>query len=130
MSEASKYNFPNAQKVQIFEQIDTYIENKIGNNSTLSSEDKEAIAELKQVIQDLQAKYPSARPEQQAIIIEAEFQEIKQKQPWRWKNLLSYKRLLNGGKTAAIKVGEHFAEENPWGKGAIAFLEGVSETVE
>ncbi|NJM48092.1 MAG: hypothetical protein HC860_19540 [Alkalinema sp. RU_4_3] len=27
----SKYNFPNAQKVQIFEQVDTYIEN---NNPT------------------------------------------------------------------------------------------------
>jgi hypothetical protein len=126
MSEASKYNFPNARKVQIFEQVDTYIE----NNAAISSEEKEAIAELKQVIQDLQTKYPNARPEQQAIIIEAEFQEIKQKQPWRWKNLLSYKRLLNGGKTAAIKVGEHFAEENPWGKGAIAFLEGVMEDAE
>ena len=101
MSEASKYNFPNAQKVQIFEQVDTYIE----NNTAISSEDKIAIVELKQVIQDLQAKYPNARPEQQAIIIEAEFQEIKQKQPWRWKNLLSYKHLLNGGKTAAVKVG-------------------------
>jgi hypothetical protein len=126
MLEASKYNFPGAQKVQIFEQVDTYIE----NNTAISSEDKIAIAELKQVIQDLQTKYPSARPEQQAIIIEAEFQEIKQKQPWRWKNLLSYKRLLNGSKTAAIKVGEHFAEENPWGKGAIAFLEGVMEDAE
>lgn len=27
MSETSKYNFPNAQKVQIFEQVGTYIEN-------------------------------------------------------------------------------------------------------
>jgi hypothetical protein len=126
MSESSKYNFPNAQKVQIFEQVDTYIE----NNHTLSSEDKAAIAELKQLIQDLQTQYPNAAPVQQSAIIEAEFAEIKQNQPWRWKNLLSYKRLLNGGKTAAIKVGEHFAEENPWGKGAIAFLEGVSEDVE
>ncbi|MBW4516325.1 MAG: NACHT domain-containing protein [Timaviella obliquedivisa GSE-PSE-MK23-08B] len=126
MSEVSKYNFPNAQKVQIFEQVDTYIE----NNSAISSEDKEAITELQQVIQDLQAKYPKARPEEQSIIIEAEFQEIKQKQPWRWKNLMSYKRLLNGGKTAVVKVGEHFAESSPWGKGAIAFLEGVMENAE
>lgn len=27
MSDTSKYNFPNAQKVQIFERVDTYIEN-------------------------------------------------------------------------------------------------------
>jgi hypothetical protein len=27
MSDTSKYNFPNVQKVQIFEQVDTYIEN-------------------------------------------------------------------------------------------------------
>jgi hypothetical protein len=54
------------------------------------------------------------------------------------------KRLWNGSKKAGIKVGEHFAENNVWAKGAIAkrccvrpwrcrrlaqiaFLEGVSE---
>ena len=36
-------------------------------------------------------------------------------------------RLWNGSKKAGIKVGEHFAESNVWAKGAIAFLEGVSE---
>ncbi|MBD1872759.1 HEAT repeat domain-containing protein [Nodosilinea sp. FACHB-131] len=48
----------------------------------------------------------------------------------RWQNFLNLQRLWNGGKKAAIKVGEHFVESNPWGKGAIAFLEGVSEDVE
>lgn len=33
MSNPSKYNFPNAQKVQIFERVDTYIEN---NNPSIS----------------------------------------------------------------------------------------------
>jgi HEAT repeat protein len=47
----------------------------------------------------------------------------------RWQNFLNLKHLWNGGKKAAIKVGEHFVETNPWGKGAIAFLEGVSEDV-
>jgi hypothetical protein len=42
---------------------------------------------------------------------------------------MNVKRLYNGGKKAALKVGEHFAEENIWGKGLIAFLEGVSENV-
>jgi HEAT repeat protein len=47
----------------------------------------------------------------------------------RWQNFLNLKRLWNGGKRAAIRVGEHFVESNLWGKGAIAFLEGVSEDV-
>ncbi len=32
-------------------------------------------------------------------------------------------------KTVALKIGEHFAQENPWGKGLIGFLEGVTEEV-
>ena len=44
-------------------------------------------------------------------------------------NLLNVKRLYNGGKKAAVKVGEHFTQENVWGKGAVAFLEGISEDV-
>jgi hypothetical protein len=44
-------------------------------------------------------------------------------------NFMNLKRLWNGGKKAGLKVGEHFAESNVWGKGAIAFLEGVSEDV-
>jgi len=34
----------------------------------------------------------------------------------RWQNFLNLKRLWNGGKKAAVKVGEHFIELNPWGK--------------
>ena len=44
-------------------------------------------------------------------------------------NLLNVKRLYNGGKKAAVKVSEHLAQENVWGKGFVAFLEGVSEDV-
>lgn len=40
MSNPSKYNFPNAQKVQIFERVDTYIE----NNNPSSSESKTSSA--------------------------------------------------------------------------------------
>lgn len=126
MSDTPKYNFPNAQKVQIFEHVDTYIE----NNHTLSTEDQTAISELKQVIQDLQTRYPMTEPTQQTAIIEAEFEEIKQKQPWKWKNLLNAGRLLNGGKAALTKAGEHLFEENIWGKAAIGFLEGVTENIE
>lgn len=47
----------------------------------------------------------------------------------QWQNLLNVKRLYNGGKKAAVKVSEHFSQENVWGKGLVAFIEGVSEDV-
>jgi hypothetical protein len=70
-------------------------------------------------------------------IIDAEFKSLEASR-WRslperespqWQNLLNIKRLCNGGKKAAVKVGEHFTPENPWGKGFVALLEGVSEDV-
>jgi hypothetical protein len=60
-------------------------------------------------------------------IIEAEVKLIAAQDQQRWQNFLNLKRLWNGGKKAGIKVGEHFAENNIWAKGAIAFLEGMSE---
>ncbi|TAG61986.1 MAG: NACHT domain-containing protein [Oscillatoriales cyanobacterium] len=56
-------------------------------------------------------------------------QALEKKYTIEWQNLISLKRLYNGGKNAAVKVGEHFAESNPWGKGIVAFIEGVSEDV-
>jgi hypothetical protein len=89
------------------------------------------LTDVTQILETLKQKHPSPTTEQTAIaIIDAEFQEIKQTQPWRWQNLLSLQRLWKGSKAAALKIGEHFAEENPWGKGIIGFLEGVSEEVE
>jgi hypothetical protein len=88
------------------------------------------LATIQPVIETLKQKYPVTTETEAIAIIDAEFQEIKQTQPWRWQNLLNLKRLWKGSKTAALKIGEHFAEENPWGKGIIGFLEGVSEEVE
>jgi hypothetical protein len=116
--------FPNAQKVQIFEQVDTYIEN---NNQTTP---ETALLATIQIIQALEQKHTQIQQPQQAIeIIDAEFKTLKTAQPSQWQNLLSVKRLYNGGKKAALKLGEHFTEENPWGKGFVAFLEGFSEDV-
>ena len=84
--------------------------------------------DFKQFVSDLQAKYPTLNDEvavAQIIDVEAKLVEAKDQQ--RWQHFLDLKRLWNGGKKAAIKIGEHFVEQNPWGKGAIAFLEGVSE---
>ncbi|NJM48491.1 MAG: hypothetical protein HC860_21865 [Alkalinema sp. RU_4_3] len=116
--------FPNAQKVQIFEQVDTYIENHPAETS------ETALLAIIQIIQALEQRHtPIDCPEAAIEIIDAEFKELKSSQPLQWQNLLSVKRLYNGGKKASLKLGEHFAEENPWGKGLVAFLEGFSEDV-
>jgi hypothetical protein len=82
----------------------------------------------KQFLNDLQQKYPAQIPEAALQpIINAEFQEIQKTQPQHWQNFLNLKRLWNGGKKATFRIGEHFTEENLWGKAAIAFLEGVTE---
>ena len=94
------------------------------------SEPEAALEAIVPIIRALEQKYTFVQDEQQALkIIDAEFTEIKAKQLPQWQDLMSIKRLYNGGKKAAVKVGEHFAEQNPWGKGFIAFLEGVSEDV-
>jgi energy-coupling factor transporter ATP-binding protein EcfA2 len=81
-----------------------------------------------QFIDELQQKHPKlsdANAVPQIIEVEAKLIEAQDKQ--RWQNFLNLKRLWKGGKKAGVKVGEHFAENNVWAKGAIAFLEGVSE---
>ena len=89
-----------------------------------------ALNAVVQIIQALEKKYTYVQDEQQARnIIDAEFKEIKEQKPIEWQNLISLKRLYNGGKKAALKVGEHFAESSVWGKAGVGFLEGVSEDV-
>jgi CheY-specific phosphatase CheX len=87
----------------------------------------QSLAEIQQILNDLQQKHSQAADSEISTIIEAEFREIKQKQPWQWQNLLNLKRLWKGSKASALKVGEHFTEENIWGKAFLGFLEGVSE---
>ncbi|MGV0028094.1 HEAT repeat domain-containing protein [Phormidesmis priestleyi] len=88
------------------------------------------LTDYTQFIDEVQQKYPklsdvNAVPQ----IIEVEAKLIKAQDQQRWQNFLSLKQLWKGGKKAGVKVGEHFAENNVWAKGAIAFLEGVSEDV-
>ncbi|MBH8552677.1 hypothetical protein I8751_09885 [Nostocaceae cyanobacterium CENA357] len=133
MPNQPKYNFPNAQNVKIIEQAKTYIEQVgtyIEDSKATDPDLKLALDDLKQVIVDLQQKHPQATEEQATAVIEAEFEEIKRVQPHRWQKLLSLKRLWHGLKQGSFKVSEHFAEETPWGKGVIGFLEGVMDEVE
>jgi HEAT repeats len=89
------------------------------------------LTDYQQFFNDLQQKYPTQPPEAALQpLIDAEFQEIQKTQPQRWQNFLNLKRLWNGGKKATFKMGEHFTEENLWGKMAIAFLEGITDNPE
>ncbi|UIE38422.1 HEAT repeat domain-containing protein [Leptodesmis sichuanensis] len=86
------------------------------------------LTDYQQFIEQLQQKYSTlADSTTVPQIIEVEAKLIETQDQQRGQNFLNLKRLWNGGKKASIKVGEHFAENNVWAKGAIAFLEGVSE---
>ena len=102
-------------------------------NITIAAQESSPEAALNavvQIIQALEKKYTYVKDEEQALnIIDAEFKEIKEQKRIEWQNLISVKRLYNGGKNAAVKVGEHFAESSVWGKAAVGFIEGVSEDV-
>ncbi len=82
------------------------------------------LTSYKHFIDELQQQNPHVTDETAIIqTIDTEARRIDT----HWQNFLNLKRLWNGGKKAAIKVGEHFVESNPWGKGAIAFLEGSAK---
>jgi HEAT repeat protein len=86
------------------------------------------LTDYQQFIQQLQQKYPTLSDVTtipQVIEVEAKLIEARDRQ--RWQNFLDLKRLWHGSKKAGFKIGEHFAENNVWAKGAIAFLEGISE---
>lgn len=125
MQNQPKYSFPNANKVQIFEEVGTYIE----NNNSVDPDIKNALGDLGQMFSDLQAKYPQATESEAIKIIDVKFEEIRLAEPRRWQNILSLKRVWNGLKKGSIKVGEHFAEETPLGKAFIGFLEGITDDV-
>ena len=98
--------------------------------NTQQASPETALNAVVEIIRALEQKYSFVQDEQQALsIIDAEFKEIKAKQLPQWQDLMNVKRLWNGGKKVTVKVGEHYAEESVWGKGLVAFLEGVSEDV-
>lgn len=103
-------------------------EQNFTQNITSTSQNFEALlGDFEKFVNEVHEKHPNVTDETAIQIIDVEAKEIQQKQPLRWQNFLNLKSLWNGGKKAAFKVGEHYAEQNPLGKGAIAFLEGVME---
>jgi hypothetical protein len=117
MSDTSKYNFPNVQKVQIFEQVDTYIE----NNYPKDPETKAAISDIQNLIVQLQTQHPQVTTETQALdIIDVEFTEIQQSKTHKLatlrQQLLNPERHLQAIKAALAEIAKHYLEESVWAK--------------
>jgi hypothetical protein len=128
MSDTSKYNFPNVQKVQIFEQVDTYIENNYPNDP----ETKAAIFDIQTLIAQLQTQHPQVTTEAQALaIIDVEFTEIQQSKTHKLatlrQQLLNPERHLQATKAALGEIAKHYLEESVWAKTIITYLDKFSE---
>jgi HEAT repeats len=96
------------------------------NNYTIEPEVQNAIADLQTLLTQLQTQHPQVTTEAQAFeIIDVKFKEIEAKQLPQWQSLMNVKRLWNGCIKAGVKVGEHFTDQNVWGKALLGFLEGI-----
>ncbi len=79
MTEASKYSFPKAEKVQVFEQVDTYIETQ--HNYTPDYQKSTAEQQLQSVVNKLRQKYPNSTDEQLFQKLVEGFEAMPQQNP-------------------------------------------------
>ena len=89
-----------------------------------------ALDEIIKKLNELNNKYPNVSETTATEIINAEFKDIQNNQLQKWaiiKHIFDGKRWLNGGKTAFIRVGEHYSENNVFYKAAVGFGEGFTE---
>ena len=135
MSETSKYQnqFNFHKEIGNVNTGDTTIQrDQIGtqNNYPQEKETKQALAELKPILEKIQRQYPTANEQQATDIIEVEFREIERNQPRKWqeilKQLISLKRWFNGSKAAASETIKHYFNDSVQAKAFIAFLEAFS----
>lgn len=133
MSEASKYNFPKAKKVQVFEQVDTYIENNYPKDEAL----KQQIPEVRQLVHQLQQTHQPTTEVQAAEIIDVEFREIQKTNPTRWQTIrkqlqLLKRQLLNpeshlkATKATLAEISKHYLEDSLMAKATITYLDTLS----
>jgi hypothetical protein len=133
MSEASKYNFPKAKKVQVFEQVDTYIENNYLKDEAL----KQQIPEVHQLVHQLQQTHQPTTEVQAAEIIDVEFREIQKTNPTRWQTIRKQLQLLKrqildpeshlkATKATLAEVAKHYLEESVVSKALITYLDTMS----
>ena len=130
MSDAPKFDLRGAQ---IGNLADTVQGDQV-YNAAASQDFAAALTEVRQLLETLQQKYPTATAADAPIIMRAELESMQTNQPQQWamvkRNLLNRDRWLRGGKAAVLEVTKDLAEKNTVVKGAIAFLEAFSEEVE
>jgi hypothetical protein len=139
MNNSSKYNFPNVQKVQIFEQVDTYIENQ-DSSEEISKALLEEIADLQQLIADLELQHPNPAEETAALeIVDNALTTMQTQQPDRWQKirhqttilkqqLLNPDRHLQASKATLVEVTKAAWEKSLIVKAVITYLDKFSET--
>lgn len=131
MTEASKYSFPKAEKVQIFEQVDTYIETQ--HNYATNPSVQVTIADLQTLITQLQTQHPNITTEPEALaLIDVEFTEIQQSPTHNLatlrQQLLNPERHLQATKATLGEIAKHYLEESVWAKAVITYLDILSAT--
>ena len=135
MAGRSKYNFPKAEKVQIFEKVDTYIETQHyhASDPAIQEEVTAAVAELKALIDQIQTQNDTVTSETEALaIIEAEFTEI-QRSPTHHlsalrQQLLNPERHAQAIKATLEEVLKHYLTDNVVAKAVITYFGKMSET--
>lgn len=133
MTEASKYSFPKAEKVQVFEQVDTYIDTQ--HSYATDPSVQAVIADLKTLIIHLQTQHPNVATEPEALaIVDAEFIEIQQSPTHKLvtlrQQLLNPESHLQATKATLGEIAKHYLEESVWAKAAITYLDTLSATPE
>jgi chaperonin cofactor prefoldin len=134
MPDASKYNFPKVEKVQVFEHVNTYIEHNHVADDTL----KHQIKDLTTLVNTLQTTYNPSTETEALTIIDAEFREIQITQPTRWQSLqnqlqllkrqlLNPERHLSASKAALNEVAKNYFEDSVVAKAILTYLETMSE---
>ena len=96
----SKYNFPNAQKVQVFEQVDQYIEN---NHNYAPQANLKETEQLTQFLQKLRQQHPNATDAELFEILLNGFQTMPQKNPQNWQSWQNILSILFAGGVEGIK---------------------------
>jgi hypothetical protein len=135
MPDSSKYNFPKAEKVQVFEHVDTYIE----HNHTTDENLKQQIKDLSTLVKILQTTHRPTTETGALTIINAEFREIQTTQPTRWqvlqnqlqllkRELLNPEQHLSASKATLSEVAKHYLEDSVIAKAVITYLDTLSAT--
>ncbi len=102
MTEASKYSFPKAEKVQVFEQVDTYIETQ--HNYVPNPKQTDAEQQLQTVVTKLRQNYPNATDAQLFQRLIEGFEAMPRQNPQNWQRWQDIFSILFAGGMEATKL--------------------------